>query len=69
MVKTIPLGGLLLLFAGGLAYSAGAVIYALKWPRRDARYFGFHEIFHVLILAGSLCHFLMMYLYLIPMQV
>lgn len=69
MAKTIPLGGLILLFTGGLAYSVGALIYAVKWPRRNARYFGFHEIFHVLILVGSLCHFLMMYIYFIPMPV
>jgi hemolysin III len=59
----------LLLLAGGLSYSAGAVIYATKWPGRNARYFGFHEVFHVLILIGSLCHFLVMYLYLMPMTV
>jgi hemolysin III len=69
MLRTIPAGGLMLLLAGGVAYSAGAVFYATKWPGRNAKVFGFHELFHVLILIGSLCHFLMMYLYLIPMSV
>jgi hemolysin III len=69
ILHTIPSGGLILLLAGGIAYSAGAVIYAAKWPRRNARNFGFHELFHILILIGSLCHFLMMYIYLIPMTV
>lgn len=69
IVKTIPPGGLGLLLAGGVAYTSGAVIYATKWPGRNAKYFGFHEVFHILILLGSLCHFLMMYLYLTPIQV
>jgi hemolysin III len=69
ILRTIPSGGLLLLLAGGISYSTGAVFYATKWPGRNTRYFGFHEIFHVLILIGSLCHFLMMYLYLVPMQI
>lgn len=69
MLRTIPTGGLLLLLAGGIFYSTGAAIYATKWPGRNARYFGFHEIFHVLIILGSFCHFMMMYFYLIPMAV
>lgn len=69
IMRAIPAGGLLLLLAGCVLYSAGAVIYATRWPARNARYFGFHEIFHIFILLGSLCHFLMMYLYLIPISV
>lgn len=66
ILRAVPLGGLLLLLGGGIAYSLGAVVYAAKWPGRDARWFGFHEIFHILILLGSLFHFLMVYLYLTP---
>jgi hemolysin III len=69
ITRTIPPGGLLFLLAGCVFYSAGAVIYATRWPARNARYFGFHEIFHIFILLGSLCHFLMMYVYLIPIAV
>lgn len=69
ILRTIPPGGLILLLAGGIAYSLGAVFYATKWPGRNARYFGFHEVFHILILIGSLCHFMMIYLYLVPMAV
>ncbi len=64
ILRTIPTGGLLWLLDGGIAYSLGAVIYAVKWPGRNAKWFGFHEVFHVLILVGSWCHFMMMYLYL-----
>jgi hemolysin III len=47
-----------LLLAGGVAYTAGAVIYALKRPDPSPRYFGFHEIFHACTVAGFSCHFI-----------
>ena len=54
-------GGLavvLLIGAGGLCYTIGAVIYGTKWPRGSERYFGFHEIFHALTIGGFVCHFI-----------
>lgn len=45
-----------LIIAGGLAYTAGAVVYALKRPNPSPRWFGFHEIFHVGTLVGYTCH-------------
>ena len=42
--------------AGGVCYSLGAVLYLLKRPNLSARW-GFHELFHLFILAGSACHF------------
>lgn len=53
--------GLLWLLLGGVIYTIGGVFYALKWPGRNNPRFGFHEIFHVLIVLGSVCHFLLMY--------
>lgn len=50
-----------MLLAGGVLYSVGGVLYALKWPGRDNPYFGCHEIFHVFIVLGSICHFIMVY--------
>ena len=50
-----------LLLFGGILYSIGGVLYALKWPGRDNKYFGCHEIFHVFIVLGSISHFLMIY--------
>lgn len=47
---------LTLIIIGGLAYSAGAIIYALKRPNPSPRWFGFHEIFHACTLAGFLAH-------------
>ncbi len=51
------------LLAGGIIYTIGGVIYALKMPLFDARhkYFGTHEIFHLFVMAGSMCHFIVMY--------
>ena len=47
-----------LIIVGGLCYTVGATIYGTKWPRGSAKYFGFHEIFHALTIAGFTCHFI-----------
>jgi len=46
------------LVLGGVMYSLGAVIYAIKWPDPFPPVFGFHEIWHLFVLAGSACHFI-----------
>ncbi|MCL2454104.1 MAG: hemolysin III family protein [Micrococcales bacterium] len=46
-----------LIIAGGLAYTLGAVVYGLKRPDPSPRWFGFHEIFHVLTVAGFVSHY------------
>lgn len=51
-----------LLVGGGVAYSIGAVIYALKKPNPLPGVFGFHEIFHIFILLGALLHYFMVYI-------
>ncbi|BDG05515.1 PAQR family membrane homeostasis protein TrhA [Anaeromyxobacter oryzae] len=48
---------LMLLFGGGFFYTVGAVIYALRRPDPFPRVFGFHEIFHLLVVAAAACHF------------
>ncbi len=45
------------LVAGGIFYTIGAIIYGLKWPSLKNKYFGFHEIFHIFVMLGSLCHY------------
>lgn len=47
-----------LIIAGGLLYSAGAVVYALKRPNPSPRWFGFHEIFHLFTIAAFVCHYI-----------
>lgn len=59
--KALPLAGMVSLVLGGVLYSVGGVLYAVKWPGRNNPRFGCHEIFHVFILLGSACHFWMMY--------
>lgn len=51
------------LLAGGIIYTVGGIIYALKLPLFNSRHknFGSHEIFHLFVMAGSICHFVLMY--------
>jgi len=49
---------LLPILFGGLLYSIGAIFYALKRPGRDAKYFGFHELFHIFVLAAWISQYL-----------
>ena len=50
-------GKVALIAIGGLTYSAGAVVYATRWPDPNPRVFGFHEIFHLLVIAAAALHF------------
>lgn len=63
--NTLPHGAFLWLLAGGIIYTAGGVIYAMKLPIFNAKhkYFGSHEVFHLFVMGGSICHFVFMYLY------
>jgi hemolysin III len=58
-------GGLLIV-AGGLIYSAGAAVYALRRPDPVPAVFGYHEIFHLLVIAGVAAHFLAITLFAVP---
>jgi hemolysin III len=57
MYAVLGARALLVLLAGGLLYTAGAVIYALRRPDPMPSVFGFHEIFHLLVVAAAACHF------------
>lgn len=63
LVDTMATGGIIWLVAGGLFYTVGGVIYGVKKPNISKKYFGFHELFHIFVLAGSLCHYMMMYFF------
>lgn len=62
--NTLPRSAFLWLLAGGVIYTIGGVIYALKLPIFNSKhqYFGSHEIFHLFVMGGSMCHFIFMYL-------
>lgn len=57
------------LLAGGIIYTVGGVIYALKLPIFNSKHknFGSHEIFHLFVMGGSICHFIMMYCFVAKM--
>lgn len=59
------------LLAGGIIYTIGGVIYALKLPIFNAKHsaFGSHEIFHLFVMGGSLCHFILMFNYICFMPI
>jgi len=65
LYRNIGRGGFAWLLCGGAAYTVGAVIYATKRPK-GLKYFGFHEIFHIFVMIGSICHYIMVFKYLIP---
>lgn len=63
--NVLPHAAFIWLLAGGVIYTIGGVIYALKLPIFNGRhkYFGSHEIFHLFVMGGSICHFIFMYLF------
>lgn len=66
LVRNLHLGGLMWLLAGGILYTLGAVIYAVRRPDPFPHVFGFHEVFHLFVLAGSMIHFAFMMRYIAP---
>lgn len=60
LARAVPVTGLLWLVAGGVAYTIGAVIYARQRPNPYPGLLGHHEIWHLLVLTGSACHFAFM---------
>lgn len=65
LFDTLSTAAFLWLLAGGVIYTAGGVIYALKLPIFNSKHqtFGSHEVFHLFVMGGSVCHFIFMYLY------
>ncbi len=63
--KVLSPTSLFLLVFGGVLYTVGGVIYGLKPKKLQLGKFGFHEIFHIFIILGSLCHFICVFIYLI----
>lgn len=63
--STLPHAAFAWLLAGGIIYTIGGIIYALKLPLFNSihKNFGSHEIFHLFVMGGSICHFIFMYFY------
>jgi hemolysin III len=62
----LPFGALLYMFLGGAFYSVGALVFLFKHPNLYPGVLGHHELWHLFVLAGSACHFMMIYFYLTP---
>ena len=68
LIKHLPMGAIILMAVGGVVYTIGAIIYATKIFDFFPKHFGFHEIFHLFIAAGSIVHFIMILIYIVPMK-
>lgn len=66
LVDRLGITPLVLLVAGGLLYTVGAVVYAFRRPDPWPQTFGFHEVFHVFVIAAAACHFVAMAGWVIP---
>jgi hemolysin III len=66
LLRVVPAGGMVWVLAGGLVYSAGALVYGLKRPNPLPGVFGFHELWHLFVVAGSACHFWAILHYVAP---
>lgn len=69
LLAVLPTGAFGWLLAGGILYTIGGIIYALKlsFMEKYIKGFGAHELFHCFVLGGTLCHFIMMYFYLVKL--
>lgn len=65
----LPTAAFAWLLAGGIIYTVGGIIYALKLPLFNSKHenFGSHEIFHLFVMGGSICHFIFMYQFIAAM--
>ena len=66
IVQSLTPAAFFWLLTGGIIYTVGGVIYALKLPIFNSKHqnFGSHEIFHLFVMGGSLCHYIFMFFYL-----
>lgn len=70
LINALPKAAFVWLLAGGIIYTVGGVIYALKLPIFNAKHnFGSHEIFHLFVMGGSACHFIVMYAFVASMPI
>ncbi len=68
LLRVLPERRLRLLPLGGLAYTAGAMIFLMSWPAFWPGVFGAHELFHIFVMAGSLAHFVFVLKHVVPYE-
>lgn len=64
----LPFEAMVLLIVGGACYSVGMILLIAKRPQLFPRIFSYHEVFHVLVISAALLHFLMITLYVVPIE-
>jgi hemolysin III len=63
---TLPTAGSGLIVLGGVLYTLGALTYITRWPDPAPRWFGYHEIFHLFVIAASAVHWVAIWRYVLP---
>jgi len=66
LVSGIGVGGSMLVLAGGLAYTAGALVYALRRPDPFPAVFGYHELFHAFVIVAVACQYTAVAFFVLP---
>lgn len=66
IITALPWEGSGLILLGGVLYTIGALVYAKRWPDPFPHWFGFHEIFHLFVVAASVAHYLAVWRYVLP---
>jgi hemolysin III len=67
LFQAVPPRGIAWVLGGGLVYSVGAIVYGLRRPNLVPGVFGFHELWHLFVVAGSACHFWAVLHYVAPL--
>ena len=67
LIRSLPVGAMVFMLLGGIAYTVGGVIYATKRIKFLPGKLGFHEVFHIFVSLGSVLHFIMIAKYIMPM--
>lgn len=68
VAQALPWQGVGLIVLGGVLYTLGAVVYARRRPDPRPHVFGFHEVFHLLVVAASVCHYIAIWQYVLPVS-
>ena len=66
VASSVPWPAIVLMAAGGVAYTVGFVIYVVEKPNPRPGFFGFHELWHVLVVVAALLHYMLIYFYVLP---
>ncbi len=66
LLAALPLPAILILIAGGLLYAIGGVVYSARVPNPAPRIFGYHEVFHLLVIAGGIAFGIVVWVWVVP---